>query len=46
MGEVDYLKKRNCARSEDEELLLRCVVCDDAELLFLDSWLRDSFTQQ
>jgi hypothetical protein len=46
MGEIDYLKRTNCNVSEDEELLLRYVVCDDAELLFLDAWLRDTLTRQ
>jgi hypothetical protein len=46
MGEIDEVKRTNCTRGEDEELLLRYVVCDDAELLFFDAWLRETFTQQ
>ena len=44
MGEIYEAKKRNCTRSEDEELLLSKVICDEHELLFLDSWLREILT--
>ncbi len=46
MGEIDEVKKTNCNRSEDEELLMRHVICEEHELLFLDTWLRETFTQQ
>ena len=46
MGEIDYDEKNmtNCFLGDDEELLLRHVICDEHELLFLDSWLREILT--
>lgn len=46
MGEIDYEKdKTNCLPGDDEELLMRYVICDEHELLFLDTLLRESFAQ-
>ena len=47
MGEIDYDEKdkTNCFLGDDEELLMRHVICDEHELLFLDTLLRECFTQ-
>lgn len=46
MGEIDYDKnKTNCFQGDDEELLMRHVICDEHELLFLDTLLRECFTK-
>lgn len=46
MGEIDYDERNmtNCFLGDDEELLLRHVICDEHELLFLDTLLRECFT--
>ena len=45
MGELDYENKTNCLQGDDEELLMRHVICDEHELLFLDTVLRECFTR-
>ena len=45
MGDIDYEDKLNCSLGSDEELLMRYVICDEHELLFLDTLLRECFAQ-
>lgn len=45
MGEIDYKNKLNCSESEDYELLMSHVICEEHELLFLDSLLIDLFAE-
>lgn len=45
MGEIDYENKVNCSKGEDYALLLQHVVCEEPELLFLDTLLRECFAK-
>ena len=44
MGDMDYEKRNGYNVGEDEELFMHHVICDDSELLFLDTLLRECFT--
>ena len=44
MGNMDYDKTTNCSSTEDYEMLLQYVICEDAELLFLDALLSESLS--
>lgn len=48
MGEIDYKydKKINCPPGEEETLLYEQVICGDAELLYLDTYLRELFAPE
>lgn len=45
MGEMDYTKEKNCWNGDDEELLMNHVICEEHELLFLDTLLRECFAK-
>lgn len=45
MGEIDYAKETNCWNGEDEALLMQHVICEEHELLFLDTLLRECFAK-
>lgn len=45
MGEIDYKEKQNCWQGDDEDLFLYHVVCGEYELLYLDTYLRETFAQ-
>lgn len=42
MGEMDYEKMTNCVECDEEELFLREVIRGEHELLFLDTFLRET----
>ncbi len=42
MGEIDHEEKQNCLSVDEEELFLSMVICGDAELLYLDTYLRET----
>lgn len=44
MGEIDYSEK-NCSEGEDYKLLMHQVVCEEPELLFLDTVLSECFAR-
>lgn len=44
MGEIDYSEK-NCSEGEDYKLLMHHVVCEEPELLFLDTVLSECFAR-
>lgn len=46
MGDMDYSKNDNLFRGEDYELLLSHVVCEEPELLFLDTVLKECFARE
>lgn len=48
MGEIDYKfeQKINCPPGEEYSLLCSEVVCGDAELLYLDTFLREIFSPE
>ena len=41
MAEFDKTQKINCPAGEDEVLMYESVICGDAELLYLDTLLRE-----
>lgn len=45
MGEIDYENKVNCSTGEDYALLMQHVVCEEPELLFLDTLLSECFAK-
>ncbi len=45
MGDFDY-EKRDGFVGEDYELLMNHVICEEAELLFLDTLLGECFAQR
>ena len=45
MGEIDYSKKENCSNGEDYALLMQHVICEEPELLFLDTLLSECFAK-
>ena len=46
MGEIDYAKTENCSAGEDYELLMSHVICEEPELLFLDTLLGECFASK
>ena len=43
---MEHADERATGNVADEELLLGSVICGDAELLYIDSWLTDLFRPQ
>lgn len=45
MGDIDYSKEENCLIGEEYHLLMQHVICEEPELLFLDTLLSECFAK-
>lgn len=45
MGDLDYNEKQNCSLGNEEEMFLNHVVCGEYDLLYLDTYLRETFSR-